>query len=124
MQPPVDGGARSNTKALRFQLNSCSVTSGLVQKSAQVPAEWASQSGLLIGKSGSYISFDGSLVKVKGNFEVEDGDLVVGGNVTVDGDVTADNVDVTGDVTAGLISLRNHKHLSAAPGAPTGPAIP
>ena len=51
------------------------------------------------------------------------GDLEITGDVTVGG-----KIDSTGDVTSGsgptAISLLLHKHVSAAPGSPTGPSIP
>ncbi len=106
---PIDGGVRANAKALRFQLNSCTITCGLVPKNASVPASWASESGLLIGKGGVFISFDEESVKVKGNLAVE-------GNIIADGDIEA-----TGDVVAGGISLRTHTHISGAVGTPTSP---
>lgn len=117
IQAPVESDGRANSKVMRFQLNSCSVTSGLIRKGVTVPAAWSSQAGLLIGKGGVYISFDATSVKVKGNLNV-DGDIVA------TGDIDAVNVSASGDVTAGLISLKNHTHLSGTPGNPTGPALP
>lgn len=117
IQPPLDSNQRANSRSLRFQLSSCTVTSGLVPRGATLPAEWASQSGLIIGKAGVYISFDATAVKVKGDFNVT-------GDFVATGDISAANVSASGDVKAGLISLKNHTHLSATPGNPTGPALP
>ena len=44
------------------------------------------------------------------------GHLSVGGNLTVTGNAEAANVSASGDVTAGNISLKNHKHPGVTPG--------
>lgn len=121
IQQPIESDLRTESRANRFQLNYCTVSSGIVPKGKPVPSEWSTISGLIIGKSGIHISFDASGVKVKGNFQVT-------GNISATGDISAANVNATGDVVVGTgptaISLRNHKHLSSSPGNPTGPAIP
>lgn len=55
------------------------------------------------------------------------GGVKITGDVEITGDLTVSkNVTATMDVKAGplSISLLTHKHLSAAPGSPTGPSIP
>lgn len=47
-------------------------------------------------------------------------EVAVTGKITAEGDI----VSTSGDVKAGNISLKNHKHTSAAPGSPTSPSIP
>lgn len=112
VSPVINGGVRSNSKALRFQLNSCTVSCGLVPKSATVPSTWAEKSGLLIGKGDVCISFDEQSVVIDGNLNVD-------GNITATGDIEA-----TGDVKAGPISLLNHTHTSGTAASPTSPPLP
>lgn len=57
--------------------------------------------------------------------------LVVGGESEFKGNVSAEGkidavgvIKSTSDVQAGVIKLLTHTHLSAAPGSPTGPALP
>lgn len=121
IQQPVDSDIRTESRANRFQLNYCTVTSAVMPKNKEAPPEWGAEAGLIIGKAGVYISFDASGVKVKGNFEAS-------GDIVATGDISAANVSAAGDVVAGVgptaISLRNHTHLSSTAGNPTGPALP
>lgn len=107
---PIDevvvGKARANSKKNRFSFSSCTVRFGVLQSGQIVPAAFAGKSGLLIGRGSNYIWFDGSSVRVEGDFKVN-------------GDITADNVTATGDVVAGTVSLKTHIH-TAAPGTPSG----
>lgn len=107
---PIDevvvGKARANSKKNRFSFSSCTVRFGVLQSGATVPTAFAAKSGLLIGRGANYIWFDGSSVRVEGDF-------------TVNGDITADNVTATGDVVAGTVSLKLHVHS----GVTTGPGM-
>jgi len=112
---PIDevtvGLARANSKQNRFSFSSCTVRFGVLKKGQTVPAAFASKSGLLIGRGANYIWFDGSSVRVQGDFQV-------------DGDITADNVSATGDVVAGTVSLKLHVHTGVTPGGgSSGPPV-
>lgn len=62
-------------------------------------------------------------IEIEGDVEI-DGDLTVSGDLEVSGNIEASGVSASGDVTAGLISLQNHTHISGPSGSPTGPPLP
>jgi phage baseplate assembly protein V len=83
------------------------------------------------------VSLTAAKTKVNGILEVT-GAAIIQGIVSMGGlsgisgapvtggdtELSVKKLNATEDVTSGTISLKTHKHLSAAVGSPTGPAIP
>lgn len=70
------------------------------------------------------ISADGTIKLVSPTAIELEGDLSVDGNISATGNIEADLLVKALASTATPISLTTHTHTSAAPGSPTGPALP
>lgn len=108
IQQPIESGVRTNILFNRFQLNYCTVTSGIKPAKFIPPDSFNVEDGLLIGKDSIFIVFEDTKIRVEGDFDVQ-GDLSVSGKIDADG-----------EITTGLPGIRVmlSTHVHASIGAP------
>jgi len=126
----IDDKMKPNQNQRGFDLTNCYIVGTLLPKDFAFPSEFASKSGLLIGKSGQYAQFDGTninLVNGTKQLQLTNSQLNVMGNLNVTGTIDATgNIKTTADVQSqgGSKSLNNHIHQAGAlitgptPGSP------